>query len=450
LCGCLPQTPMRLPFPTGTDRIRSLLIFTVFALFAANALGLVDFSTVLHDGPALNARVLEDLLHGRLPASLWRADVIGFLLLGLLLAVLLPTLPPVGASLLTLLATIPPFYTAWHYPTPPSLVPLEYTLLTILMLFSVNVLSAYFAETHARQKIITAFSQYVPPALVGEISRRPEAFSMAAETREMSVLFCDIKRFTTLAEALDARDLGLLLNDYLTAMTDVLQAHGATIDKYIGDPIMAFWGAPVVQPDHAARAVTAALAMQRRMAAVRATFIARGWPAIEVGIGIASGMMNVGNMGSRYRIAYTVIGDAVNLAARIEALTRIYGVDILISTATRAACDTVRYREIDYVRVKGKAAAQRIYQPIAHGTCDDATLAAHAAGLAAYYAADWNRAAASFGALQAAGQNALYYAVMLERMATQAPPDDWDGIVSFGGESSYSLTGSTAGAADPG
>ena len=441
---------MRLPFPTGTERIRSLLIFAVFALFAVNALGLVDFSAVLRDGPALNTRLFDELLHGRLPAAFRRGEVIGFLLLGMVLALLLPVLPPVGASFVALLATIPPFYTAWHYPTPPSLVPLEYTLLTILMLFSVNVLSAYFAETHARQKIIAAFSQYVPPALVGEISRRPEAFSMAAQTREMSVLFCDIKEFTTLAEALDARDLGLLLNDYLTAMTDVLQAHGATIDKYIGDAIMAFWGAPVLQTDHAARAVATALAMQRRMAGVRATFIARGWPPIEVGIGIASGMMNVGNMGSRYRIAYTVIGDAVNLAARIEALTRHYGVDILVSTATRAACDTVRYREIDFVRVKGKAAAQRIYQPLAHGTCDDATLAAHAAGLAAYYAADWKRAAASFHALKAAGHAAPYYTVMLERMTAQAPPPGWDGIVSFGGESSYSLVGFAAGATDPG
>jgi len=440
---------MRLPFPTGTDRIRSLVIFSVFALFAANALGLLDFSAVLRGGPALNTQLLDELMHGRLPASLRRIEVVGFLLLGVVLALLLPVLPPVGASLVTLLATIPPFYTAWHYPTPPSLVPLEYTLLTILMLFSVNVLSAYFAETHARQKIITAFGQYVPPSLVGEISRRPEAFSMAAETREMSVLFCDIKKFTTLAEALDARDLGLLLNDYLTAMTDVLQAHGATIDKYIGDAIMAFWSAPVIQTDHAARAVTAALAMQRRMAAVRATFVARDWPPIEVGIGIASGMMNVGNMGSRYRIAYTVIGDAVNLAARIEALTRLYGVDILVSTATRAACDTVRYREIDYVRVKGKAAAQRIYQPVPHGACDDASLAAHAEGLDAYYAADWQLAAARFGALQAAGENPHYYAVMLDRMATQAPPRGWDGIVSYGSESSYSLAGSAADDADP-
>lgn len=438
---------MRFSLPTGSDWVQSLLILAVFTVFASHALGVVDF-TLLGDGgwPVLNLQMLRVLLDGRLPEALAHADVLAFLGLGLVLALALPALPPVGASLVTLLAMAPPFYIAWAFPVPPSLVPLEYSLLTILVLFSVNVLSSYFVETHERQKLMAAFGQYVPPAVVREISRRPEAFSMAGEAREMTVLFCDIKRFTNIAENLEARDLALLLNYYLTAMTDVLHAHGATIDKYIGDAIMAFWGAPMAQHNHAARAIDAALAMQRRMTGVRSAFVARGWPSIEVGIGVASGTMNVGNMGSRYRIAYTVIGDAVNLAARLEALTRYYAVGILVSAATRAACPARHYREIDYVRVKGKAAPQRIYQPLADGRGADTLLRTHGAGLAAYYAGDWDAARQCFDALRSDHADGRYYDVMLERMAAHEPPVDWDGIVSFGGASSYSM--SPAGVAD--
>ncbi|MEX2480813.1 MAG: adenylate/guanylate cyclase domain-containing protein [Gammaproteobacteria bacterium] len=436
---------MRFSLPTGTDWMQSLLILTVFVLFAGHALGMVDFTTLSDGGPPmLNLQMLRALLDGRLPAAFTHADVLTFLGLGLILALVLPALPPVGASLVTLLAMAPPFYIAWAFPVPPSLVPLEYSLLTILVLFSVNVLSSYFVETHERQKLMAAFGQYVPPAVVRKISRRPEAFSMAGEARELTVLFCDIKRFTSIAEKLEARELALLLNHYLTAMTDVLHEHGATIDKYIGDAIMAFWGAPMPQDDHAARAIDAALAMQRRMISVRSAFIARGWPSIDAGIGIASGTMNVGNMGSRYRIAYTVIGDAVNLAARLEALTRFYAVDILVSAATRAACPAQSYREIDYVRVKGKAAPQRIYQPLADGRGEHAMLRTHAAGLAAYYAGDWDAARQCFDALRSDQASGRYYDVMLERMAHHEVPPDWDGIVSFGGASSYSMSADAA------
>ena len=430
---------MPLPLPHGSDRSRTLLIFAVFVVFAIHALGLVDFSALATGGPALHPQSLSDLLAGRVPGTLGRLDVLAFLGLGIVLAVLLPLMPPIGASLLTLVAMVPPFLTAWYFPVPPPLVPLEYTLLTILVLFAVNVLSSYFVETHQRQRIIAAFGQYVPPALVGEISRDPDAFSMAGSTRELTVLFCDIKQFTTLAETLDARELTELLNDYLTAMTDVLHAHGATIDKYIGDAIMAFWGAPVAQPDHATRAVTAALAMQADMVALRRRYAARGWPLIEIGIGIASGQMHVGNMGSRYRVAYTVIGDAVNLAARLEALTRLYGIDILVSAATQAACRTVAYREIDYVRVKGRASAQRIYEPIPVDHADNGRLARHHAALAAYYAGDWARAASDFAQLAADSTVPGYYSAMLERVHGHSRPADWDGTVTFGGESNYSL-----------
>ena len=430
---------MRLTLPARTNRIQSILILAVFCVFAINALGVVDFSGLPRGEVDFNAQVVGELLHGRGLTPFSHIDVMAFMVVGLLLALLLPSLSPVGASLLTLAAMFPPFYAAWFFPVPPPLIPLEYTLLTVLVLFSVNVLSSYFVETHQRQKIIDVFGQYVPPALVGEISQRPEAYSMATEARELSVLFCDVKGFTTIAEQLEPQVLAELLNRYLSAMTEVLHEHGATIDKYIGDAIMAFWGAPVPQADHAERAIAAALDMQARMAAVRATCGEEGWPELEIGIGIATGMMNVGNMGSRYRVAYTVIGDAVNLAARLEALTRLYGVGILASASTHDAVPGRAWREIDHVRVKGKADAARIFEPLDSERAAHVDIAAHASGLEAYYRGDWQAAKAVFQDAGAALPDDRYIAMLLERMSSTEPPEGWDGVLSFGGELSYSL-----------
>ncbi|MEQ8661570.1 MAG: adenylate/guanylate cyclase domain-containing protein, partial [Gammaproteobacteria bacterium] len=284
-------------FSTRAHRLRSLLVFAVFVLLVVNMLGVVDFRALVAGQLRVNTALLADLLHGNLASGLARADVIGFLATGALLTLALPNLAPLGASALTAAAMTVPFALAWYVPAPYPLVPLEYGLLAILLLFAVNVLAGYFVETHEKQKIMTLFRQYVPPALIGEIARRPGAFSLAGEARELTVLFCDVKGFTAIAETLAPHVLAEMLNHYLTAMTDVLHHHGATIDKYIGDAVMAFWGAPLAQPDHAARAVACALAMQARMRRVRKDCAARGWPELEIGVGIASGPVSVGNMG---------------------------------------------------------------------------------------------------------------------------------------------------------
>ncbi len=343
----------------------------------------------------------------------------------------------------------PTFYIAWAFPTPPPLIPLEYALLCILILFSVNVLFVYFVETHERQKIVSAFGQYVPAAVVAEIARRPHAYSMAGEAREMTVLFCDIKDFSRISEQFEPHELAQMLNVFLTEMTAVLHRHGATIDKYIGDAIMAFWGAPVWQADHAQQAVSGALALQRAMKGVRDTFQQRGWPDIEVGVGVNSGMVNVGNMGSRYRIAYTVVGDPVNLAARLEALTRLYGVGVLISESTKNACANVRCREVDHVRVKGKGRPTRVFEPLVDGaTQTDEFLRRHHEALEAYYGGAWNEAQIAFGALGEEAANATYYETMSARIAGRSKPADWSGVVVFGGDLSYTLESNAAGKAE--
>ena len=432
-----PQQTMKLRVPRGRSRIQSVLILGVFLAFVTNAIGLTSFQFALGQGISVNAQMAGNLLSGQFPGPLLRVDFSSFLIVGAFLAALLPTLSPIAASLLTLVAMAPPFYIAWAFPVPPPIVPLEYSLLCILVLFSVNVLCSYFIETHQRQKIVAVFDQYVPPAVVAEIARSPQEFSMAGEARDITVLFCDIKDFSAISEQLEPHELASMLNYFLTEMTSVLHRHGATIDKYIGDAIMAFWGTPVPQPDHADRAVTGALAMQEAMHEVRVEFHKRGWPEIDIEIGINSGIVNVGNMGSHYRVAYTVVGDAVNVAARLEALTHLYGVNLLISESTRDARQRGAYLEIDHVRVKGKDRSTRIFEPLLEKEGGDEPIRRHHEGLEAYYSGSWREAQTTFDALREL--KPAYYEMMMARMAANMPPPQWRGVVIFSGDLSYAM-----------
>ena len=318
----------------------------------------------LNLGPAIqfNHHPLGALLSGaNASQGIFAADGVSFLCVGAFLCVLLPLLNPIKASVITFIAVLPPLAVEYATPGVAHLIPMEYTLLMTLVLFSVNVLINYFLDTHEKQKIISMFGQYVPPQIVEAISRSPKAFSLEAEDRELTVLFCDIRDFSAISERLDPRQLAQLLNQYFT---DILHRHGATIDKYMGDEIMAFWGAPLEQADHPVRALESGLAMLEALHGLNATFEKRGLPTIDIGVGINTGVMNVGNMGSRYRIAYTVVGDAVNLGARLEGLTRIYDTKIIVSESTMAANPDYEFRELDHVRVKGKGQATRIFEPV--------------------------------------------------------------------------------------
>ncbi|MGB5260338.1 MAG: adenylate/guanylate cyclase domain-containing protein, partial [Gammaproteobacteria bacterium] len=229
----------------------------------------------------------------------------------------------------------------------------------------VGLLAQYLTEARSRRQLKAVFGQYVPPEIVDEMSRHPdENFSVEGESRELSVLFCDIRSFTTISEALPADELKQLLNHFFTPMTRIIFEKRGTIDKYVGDMIMAFWGAPVQDPLHRQHAVEAALNMLDKLVGMRREFSDRNWPEINIGIGINTGMMNVGDMGSEYRRAYTVIGDAVNLGSRLEGLTKYYGVGLIISETTAAGLDDLVLRCLDRVKVKGKHEPVTIYEPV--------------------------------------------------------------------------------------
>lgn len=422
-------------------RIRILLGAAVLLTFVLSSAGLLELRIAVDTDFSVHRRLAQQLLaEGRLPAVFGSRDFLVFITVGVLLAVALPALSPLGACALTVAAAALPFWLAWQFPVRPEYVPLELSLLMILVLFVVNVLAGWFSEVRAKRSIVGVFGQYVPPQVVQTLSEQPERLVLEGEARELSVFFSDIKNFSGISEHLDPRELARMLNTYFTLMTDILYRHEATIDKYIGDAIMAFWGAPLPQPDHAARALAAAVDMQRKMVEVRREFTARGWPEIHVGIGINTGIMNVGNMGSRFRIAYTVVGDAVNLGARIEQLTRGYDVEIIVSETTRAVIGGYLFRELDYVRVKGKHLPTRLFEPVCREEDADAGMRAdldlHRRGIEAYYRRDWASARELFARMKAGGRfNSRYYDTMLARIAKlehDPPPADWDGVTNLG------------------
>jgi adenylate cyclase len=223
----------------------------------------------------------------------------------------------------------------------------------------------------------------------------------------------------------------------MTTMTQIIHdnRHG-TIDKYVGDAIMAFWGAPEANPEHALGAVEAALAMQQRIPSLAEEFTSRGWPAFSIGIGINTGTMSIGDMGSKFRKAYTVLGDAVNLASRLESLTKEYGVGIIAGASTVAAVRSIAWREIDRVRVAGKVETVTIYEPL--GSAQDKQLVAelerHHRALALYRARNFEEAETAFAALAEEHPMTPLYAYFCARCAAfrqSAPPVDWDGATIF-------------------
>jgi len=332
----------------------------------------------------------------QLPEAITSAEFLVMLLSGVVLSLTLPIFTPIAASFLVLFLTIPPATLGIGFPFRDPGVPMQYSLLVLLMLFGVNVLLTYFSETQKKQELIDMFGQYVPPEIVAELSTRSEHINLEGESKHMTVLFCDLQNFSGVSDQMTPRELVRMLNDYFNELTAILYKYGATIDKYIGDSIMTFWSAPVTQVDHARRTVLASFEMQQAVDKLAKIYTSKGWPRQTMGIGINTGMVNVGNMGSRYRLAYTVIGDAVNLSSRLQAMTRVYHVPTICGEETAKSMDDIEFMELDTVHVKGKRIISKIYHPIGlKADISDSTrqiLDLHKKALDFYYARDFDQA----------------------------------------------------------
>jgi adenylate cyclase len=292
-------------------------------------------------------------------------EVLILLGLGVFVALLVARLSPLKATLFSGLMVVLVILSNWVFWQKADLVlPLASPVLLVTLLFAVNMSYGFFVQSQLKRRVEELFGQYVPQELVQEMSKHPEDFDMKGESREMTVLFADIRDFTGIAERIDPQQLSALLDAFFTPMTQVIHKYRGTVDKYIGDAVMAFWGAPLQDPDHARHAVLAALEMVEVLHNLDQQFQQRGWPALRMGVGINTGVMRVGNMGSHFRRAYTVIGDAVNLACRLEHVTKEYGVGIIVGEETRRCVPDVVFRELDRVRVQGRHVPAAIFEPI--------------------------------------------------------------------------------------
>jgi adenylate cyclase len=396
----------------------------------------------VYPGVEIHANLIAGMLDGSIkqrPPYVLGAEVVLLLLAGVAMALLLPIVSPLRATVLTLIVLGAVFGTNLLVWSQGNLVlPLASGLLMILALFALNMSYGFFVESRAKRQIAGRFGQYVPPELVDEMSQNPKAFSMEGESREMSVLFTDVRGFTTIAERLDPKALSNLMNEFLTPLTRVIHRRRGTIDKYMGDCIMAFWGAPLADEAHARNAVLAGLEMHRVLAQLAPQFQEKGWPEIHIGVGVNTGRMSVGNMGSEIRVAYTVMGDAVNLASRLEGITKQYGAAVVVGESTRARISDVVFRELDRVKVKGKDDPVTIYEPIGlEGEVDKSALdelKLWAQALRLYRSADWDMAELQLINLSNTYPERTLYRLFLGRIAEfrRSPPEDgWDGAYRF-------------------
>jgi adenylate cyclase len=307
---------------------------------------------------------------------------------------------------------------------------------TLVVNYAVITSFRMIFEEGEKRKIRKTFSQYLSPGVIALIEKDPQKYIRpGGETKELTVMFSDIRGFTTLSEGLTADELVLLLNEYLGEMTEVLFRSLGTLDKYIGDAIMAFWGSPYPQTDHAYRACVCALEMVRTLEKLNARWQAEGRKQISIGVGLNTGPVNVGNMGSAKRLAWTVMGDNVNLASRLEGMTKEYRSRIVISEGTyREIADKFVCRDLDKIRVKGKHLPVTIYELLdfaAEKEKYEPLLSCFNHAMKAYHKQNWQEAAGRLGEMLTRfpddGPTQIFLDRVLEFMQN-APEPDWDGV----------------------
>lgn len=349
------------------------------------------------------------------------------------------TFPYVGPRTLAILILIIPvvlvFLDNWIWENTGLIITIIAPLMLPILIAIENIIYGYLFETRRREHLKEMFGQYVPEKHIDEMLSAGGNYGLSGDDREMTVLFADIRGFTTLSEPLSAVQLKELLNDFFTPMTEIIFKQQGTIDKYVGDMIMAFWGAPLKDTEHVKHALIAALNMQVAAEKLRGEFAARLWPEINIGIGLNTGIMTVGDMGSKFRRNYTVLGDAVNLGSRLEGLTKHYGVKIIVSEYTQQNQPDFLFREVDRVKVKGKAKGVNIFELLC--TKQDASkelideIRSSEEALNYYYDQNWQQSRDLFTVLHQQHPSVKLYELYLKRIEQfmQNPPmGDWDGI----------------------
>jgi adenylate cyclase len=425
----------------SADKLKGKII-----LVGATATGIYDlrvtpFSAV-YPGVEIHATVIDNILHQNfLIHSAWTKflDVCMIVFVGLIMGLAIPRVKAVAGIALSVSligafvaanAAIFIWYAVWMN--------MIYPVLTMLTIYLVITVYRYVTEEREKKKIRGAFQYYLTASVVNEILKDPSKLKLGGDKKHLSVMFSDIRGFTSISEKLSPEELVRLLNEYLTAMTDIVFKYDGLLDKYIGDAIMAVFGAPLDQPDHAFRACRTALEMMSELRRLREKWAAEGRPDVDIGVGINSGDMVVGNMGSEMRFDYTVMGDSVNLASRLEGTNKEYGTHIILSEFTyEIVKDDFACRQLDAVRVKGKKLPVRIFELI----CDkkDAPqwqefLGRFETGLTKYREGLWDESIAAFrGVLEVKPDDypAQLYIGRCEALKEHPPAGEWDGVFTM-------------------
>lgn len=409
-------------------------------ILGASAPGLMDLRSTpvggVFPGPEVNMSLLAGMLHQRFHAQPpWVAgfEFLSLVVLGALMVLVYPRLSApvllaVSGGLLGV--TLGGNLWAWQRG-------LVLPVASLLVLFVVQMLwhlgLNFMRESQHKRWVAERFGQYVPPKLVEDMVASGEGVGLEGEERELTVLFSDVRGFTAFSESIPPEELTQVMNRLLTPLTGAIHTHNGTIDKYMGDAIMAFWGAPLHDSAHAEHALEGAFAMLAALDEINQTFIQEGKPALAMGVGLNTGTMSVGNMGSSFRMAYTVMGDNVNLGSRLEGLTKAYGVSVLVSEATVQQAPQWCYRRLDKVRVKGRVAPLWVLEPLGKwAELSDAQRAWQAAfeqAVELYQARAFADSEAAFNALgNPEDPPTQLYLQRIAYFTEHPPPPDWDGV----------------------
>ncbi len=408
-------------------------------LLGTSAAGLLDLQTTpfsrIFPGVEIHANIIDNLL----AADPLRHDIFteigitifliiaGGVLFSLLLARSGALLGALGVLIVIGLAVIGNYLLLFRN---GEIVGLTYPLITIVIICLVVTLSNYLLVERQRQFVQRAFKHYLAPQVVEELLANPEQLSLAGEEKILTVMFVDIRNFTSISEGMDSVTLATFINRYLTEMTRLITEGRGLLDKYIGDSIMAIWGAPLEDKHHAEHAIEIAMRMNEKTAQLRQLWSAEGLPEIHIGIGLNSGPMRVGNFGSEQLFDYTVIGDQVNLASRLEGLTKVYDCQILLSEQTYEQIKRkVLCRPIDLVRVKGKQQPVEIFEPLRVGVTTDPEIEQWQQALKLYQHQQFSEAGKLLAVLNRKSPQRLYklYLSRIEQYLEQPPSPDWDG-----------------------
>jgi adenylate cyclase len=438
------------PYFSATDVLNKKIPHDALAgkivFIGTSATGLGDLKATAvqnpYPGVEVHATVAEGILKKNFPfrpAWAFGAEVFVIVFLGTILILVCPYLGPRVLSLLIFVIPITLMLLNNYMREKtgflsPAFIPMAMAVGIALL----NLIYGYLFETRRREHIKEMFGQYVPEKHIDEMLKSKNNYSLYGESREMTVLFADIRNFTAISEPMTAAQLKEYLNAYLSPMTEVIFKYQGTIDKYVGDLIMAFWGAPLMDKKHAQHAISAALSMQNEVIKLNKMFVEQNVPPLQIGIGLNTGLMSVGDMGSKFRRNYTVLGDAVNLGSRVESLTKYYGVKIIATEDTIQHQDRFFFRLLDRVRVKGKDHGVSIYEVISKKTEVDKELkkevALHEEALHFYFQQKWATAEELFNELNQRYPDKKLYRLYLDRIAEflrSPPPQDWDGIYTL-------------------